>query len=261
MLHYCTSGTRNYHIKPVKIHKRHSWEFQIFYSGRSCPVFSDEKKRDRANFWIFRPDCPHGWEEKENKKCEVAVFHFSEVPETLNRLFYHKEALAVSLPQELLDEVRSLALCYAPEVINPNALSLVRFRLCLDKLSLFFLEEHSRYEELILPSREKMLTNAALAWLSGHMEEGPEIQELADKMGYDVSHLRRIFQETIGESPIKAFTKQRMIRAAELLKRGNNSVIDIAMVCGYRSHSTFTRAFKGYYGISPTKFRLENQDL
>ncbi|MDA3956783.1 AraC family transcriptional regulator [Oceanispirochaeta sp.] len=263
MLHYCSSGTRNYHLRPVKTHLRHYWEFQFFIGGRSCPSFpgSGRFPENENNFWILRPDCAHGWHETENKACDVAVFHFSEVPETLGRLFNSNAALAVTLPQKLLDEAHDLARHHGSEVLNPDALSPVRYRLCLDRLSLIFLEEMNRQREISNPSREKMICDAAIAWMCSHMEEGPKIQELAEKMGYNISHLRRIFQEITGESPHKELTIRRMIRAAELLKSGTNTVIDISMACGYHSHSAFTRAFKGYYGVSPSEFRKQEKTL
>ena len=161
----------------------------------------------------------------------------------------------MTLPQQLLIEAQNLAVLHGAEVIKPDSLSPVRFRICLDRLSLMFLEEMARHEELSNPSREKMICHAAIAWMSSHMEEGPEIQDVADKMGYNVSHLRRIFQEITGDPPHREFTRQRMNRAAELLKTGLTPVIEISMACGYHSHSAFTRAFKSYYGQSPSVFR------
>ena len=253
MLHYCSGGRRNYFLKPVENHLRHNWEFQIFTGGRSCISFPEKTETSvSGNFLIVRPDCSHGWRESLNCSCEVAVFHFSEVPETLGSLFYRRQALGVTLGPKELNTARELAEELSPEVLKPDSLSPVRFRLGLDRLSLMFLEKMNLQEEIGNPSREKMIVQAAVAWMRSHMDEGPDVYRIAEKMGYNVSHLRRLFIQVTGSSPVKEMTKQRMMRAAELLKTGNSSIIDISTACGYSSHSAFTRAFKKHYGVSPS---------
>lgn len=261
MLHYCTSGPRNYHVRPVEIYNRYYWEFQIFVKGHSCADFHKSEKNcgSEGNFWIFSPDCPHGWKEKENKECSVAVFHFSEIPEMLSSQFYNRRVLSVTLPQQKLDIISHIAETHVPEVISPDVLSPLRHKLCLDQLSLIFLEELRKYEVINHLSKERIIADEAIAWFCSHMEEGPEIEDIAQKMGYNASHLRRIFHLITGEPPVREFTKQKMIRAAEMLKSRSETVIQISLACGYKSQSSFTRAFKNYYGISPEEFRRSNR--
>lgn len=260
MLHYCTTGVRNYHFKPIEIHTRHYWEFQFFLRGSCSPKFRKNKNMENieGNFWIFRPDCPHGWKECLKKECEIAVFHFSEIPDILAQLFRCRQAMPIYLSNKQLNEVRNLAKEYSKEVIKPGAISPLRYRLCLDKLSLLFLEERNQINDLSLLSREKQVANAATAWFCSHMDEGPDIKRIAEKMGYDVSHLRRIFHKAAGETPNMIFTRHKMIRSAEMLISGNEQIINIALACGYNSHCSFTRAFRKYYSMSPIEFRKSN---
>jgi transcriptional regulator GlxA family with amidase domain len=44
-----------------------------------------------------------------------------------------------------------------------------------------------------------------------------------------------------------------MQQAQELIKQGKHSVLQVAMEVGYQNQSSFGRAFKKFFGYSPTK--------
>jgi AraC-like DNA-binding protein len=48
-----------------------------------------------------------------------------------------------------------------------------------------------------------------------------------------------------------------MSNAAVLLKDGQMRIAEIAEYLGYSSPEQFSTAFKGYYGVTPSKFREE----
>lgn len=47
----------------------------------------------------------------------------------------------------------------------------------------------------------------------------------------------------------------RISRAKELLEDTNYTVMDIAVMVGYSSNSTFTRAFHSIVGMTPKEYR------
>lgn len=63
---------------------------------------------------------------------------------------------------------------------------------------------------------------------------------------------QRIFAYICDASINEYIRKRRLTEAASKILQGNASVIDIAMECGYDSHSSFTRAFKEQFGVPPT---------
>ena len=50
----------------------------------------------------------------------------------------------------------------------------------------------------------------------------------------------------------------KMRKAKALLQDPLNQIQDVAYEIGYENPKHFTRAFKKYYGISPTDFRKNN---
>ncbi len=81
-------------------------------------------------------------------------------------------------------------------------------------------------------------------------------EALAQMAGYSVVHFHRIFRAHVGESIGAHVRRVRLERAArQLLLAGDDPVTDVALDCGYETHSAFGKAFKGHFGVSPTAFR------
>ncbi len=70
---------------------------------------------------------------------------------------------------------------------------------------------------------------------------------------YSKFHLEKLFCQDFGESIISYRNRARMKKAKELLK--TNSVTKTAERLGYMSLYSFSRAYKLFYGVSPTKDR------
>lgn len=48
---------------------------------------------------------------------------------------------------------------------------------------------------------------------------------------------------------------RRLAKASELMKSSNRTLLDIALSCGFSSHSNLTKLFKDTYGITPNEYR------
>ena len=82
-------------------------------------------------------------------------------------------------------------------------------------------------------------------------------EAVSDKAFYSYRHANRLFKSLKGES-IQAFAnKIRIQKAAEQLKYTSQSVFDIALGVGYESTAAFSKAFKKFYGQSPSVFRQQ----
>jgi AraC-like DNA-binding protein len=72
--------------------------------------------------------------------------------------------------------------------------------------------------------------------------------------GISQSVFRRKFHMHYGTSPIQYLTKLRMQRAATLLSTGRYGVKAVTPLCGFSDEKYFSRAFRAYYGESPSAF-------
>jgi AraC family transcriptional regulator len=99
------------------------------------------------------------------------------------------------------------------------------------------------------------------AWdyLHTRLEEQPDapltLAVLATAACVTPEHLCRLFQATVGHSPMETVRLARLDRAAMLLVRSNSTVAAVADFCGFATPFHFTRLFKQAYGLSPRDLR------
>jgi AraC family transcriptional regulator len=70
-------------------------------------------------------------------------------------------------------------------------------------------------------------------------------------------HLNRIFKHNIGETIKDFITRLRLDKSGKLLSFSNFSINEIARQSGFIELSTFNKAFKKRFGVSPTKFQKQ----
>jgi AraC family transcriptional activator of mtrCDE len=65
----------------------------------------------------------------------------------------------------------------------------------------------------------------------------------------------RRFRQGTGATPGQFLARVRIMAGADLLTSADLSVSEVAAMVGYRSESSFSRAFRGELGQSPGRFR------
>jgi AraC family transcriptional regulator of adaptative response / DNA-3-methyladenine glycosylase II len=93
----------------------------------------------------------------------------------------------------------------------------------------------------------------------GAFNEG-DTEALASRLGVGGRHLRRLFKQHLGASPIAIANTQRVFFANQLLRETTLPVSDIAYTCGFGSIRRFNAAFRKAYAQSPTGFRRRHTD-
>ncbi len=92
----------------------------------------------------------------------------------------------------------------------------------------------------------------AAAFLSTHYASHIEISFVAQQISHtSESNLYRLFRNRHGMSPYAFLRQTRLERAAQLLKSTGEPIAEIALRCGYRNLSHFTRDFRIKYGSPP----------
>ncbi|MBQ9285372.1 MAG: helix-turn-helix domain-containing protein [Bacteroidaceae bacterium] len=78
---------------------------------------------------------------------------------------------------------------------------------------------------------------------------------LAQQMGIGRTLFFRRFKQLLGHSPSEYIRTERMRLAARLLTEDKLNVAEVAQRTGFTDASHFIRAFKAFYGVTPTQFR------
>ena len=108
--------------------------------------------------------------------------------------------------------------------------------------------------EHYLPAEKKQKIATAIAYISQNYNKRITNAELAAMCGLSVVYFRKLFNYTVGMSPIVYVQKLRIEKAKEILKSDYSSLADVALSLGYSSLYDFSRAFKKHTGISPSKY-------
>jgi AraC family transcriptional regulator len=87
------------------------------------------------------------------------------------------------------------------------------------------------------------------------LDEDLSLDALARSFGYSPFHFHRVFTREVGETPKAHVDRLRLERGWLLVAVTDESILDIALTVGFKSHETFARAFKRCYGLTPTEFR------
>lgn len=84
------------------------------------------------------------------------------------------------------------------------------------------------------------------------------LREAADALGYNYCYLSSVFRRTTGTTLIAYYKTNRMQLARILLERDKKSVSEVAEILNYSSVYAFSKAFKEYFGMSPTIYVSKN---
>lgn len=92
-----------------------------------------------------------------------------------------------------------------------------------------------------------------------HIEDGLasdlSLSSLAQEVGYSSGHFLRMFRNSMGVTPYQYLIRCRIDRARNLLHRGNLSLCQIALSCGFASQSHLTQMFREHVGTTPGHYR------
>ena len=84
------------------------------------------------------------------------------------------------------------------------------------------------------------------------------LEAVAAAAGFSPFHFHRVFKSLMGETRNQFVKRQRLERALyQMCHAPNRSLTDVALDCGFRSSSDFSRSFKQRYGVAPRVFDLE----
>ncbi|NUN99098.1 MAG: AraC family transcriptional regulator [Saprospiraceae bacterium] len=83
------------------------------------------------------------------------------------------------------------------------------------------------------------------------------IPAIAKAIGLSEFHFMRLFHTTFGITPYQ-YSLQCRINYSKVLLLEGGPIADVAMACGFQDLSSFSRAFKQHFGMSPSEFRSSN---
>jgi AraC family transcriptional regulator of adaptative response / DNA-3-methyladenine glycosylase II len=110
---------------------------------------------------------------------------------------------------------------------------------------------------LSLMDSSQVLAQHAARMIDHAVRAGASVRmpEIAARLGVTERHLRRVFANAHGVSPMDYLTTQRLLQAKQLLTDTDLPVTEVALACGFESLRRFNAVFAEQVRLKPTELR------
>lgn len=154
------------------------------------------------------------------------------------------EQLAMMLRAELHRGSSRVGTLYVESLANALAIDLLR--------GYSGTKPHSAIYEGGLGDRKLL---QVLEYINEYLEQDIKLADLAKLLEMSRFHFSRLFRQSIGISPHQYLLQQRIERAKQLLKQTDKPIVEIALMCGFNSHSHLSKQFKQLTSLTPKAYR------
>ena len=90
-----------------------------------------------------------------------------------------------------------------------------------------------------------------MGYLDRHLSEDLDMDALAEHFYISKFHMMRLFRQQTGFTIHTYLLQRRLLAARQLMERGMRAT-EACYRCGFRSYSSFTRAYNKHFGTTPT---------
>lgn len=115
--------------------------------------------------------------------------------------------------------------------------------------------DESDIREVEIKTPDDRLLERIVRVVNEHLGD-PEltVEQVAAETGISRVHLHRKLKELTSQTPRDFIRNLRLAKAAEMLSEKKYAISELADAVGFPSASSFTTAFKGLYGVSPSEY-------
>jgi AraC family transcriptional regulator len=101
--------------------------------------------------------------------------------------------------------------------------------------------------------------NKVLDYIDNNISDNFTLSDLSKVACFSKFHFHRIFYSIIGETLFHYIQRIRIKKSENMLKNyPDKTITEIAFKCGFTSSAIFSRNFKNYFNMTPTKWKKNN---
>ncbi|NCJ07922.1 helix-turn-helix domain-containing protein [Synechococcales cyanobacterium C] len=156
-------------------------------------------------------------------------------------------------------EIEQIAMMLLSELRNGAPTGLLYAESLTHVLAVHLLKHHSVSQPCIVLQEVGLSDRQLLQvtdYIVAHLASNLQLSDLAASVGLSQFHFSRLFKQSIGVTPYQYILRQRIERAKQLLKTTKLSVMEIALLCGFSSHSHLGKLFRQHTGVTPKRYRM-----
>ena len=216
----------------------------------------------RGESLLFPAQIPvsHAW--KTANPCLLFFFDplfLVRVAQETNCLNPHKIELLPIL-KKYDPQIESIALFFLQEMLSEQLGSQLYSESLANLLALNLLRKYCAVEPKIREykgglSPQKL--QQALDFIHDNLERKLTLKEMATQLDLSTFYFCELFKKSTGVPPYTYVLQQRVKLAQQLLKNPNKNIADIALECGFASHTHLNKHFRKFTGRTPKQYRKQ----
>ena len=208
------------------------------------------------SYFIVPKGVPHRYGTSDSDPWSIYWIHFSGDDSNILYSRYTRDAepeVLVIPYDEGRNKLFDLIFSMLENNYSTRNLELINIKL-LEYLSSFI------YHEEMYPSYYTEDTiNNSIEFMKKNLGHTYNIKELADMLGYSVSHYSALFKKKTGFSPIHYYIQLKIQKSCQYLYFTNMNIKEICNKIGFDDPYYFSRMFKKMMGSSPAKYRSHHK--
>ncbi|HHV11705.1 MAG TPA: AraC family transcriptional regulator [Clostridiales bacterium] len=233
LVHFILNGKGQYHARGRIYHLKRGDAFLI------CP--------NESTYYIADEKCP--WE-----YAWVAVGG-SEVDPLLEMCNMHKNNLVYIAESRFMDgigeEERNHRILELVDLFNENHYNEAALLGSFYNIFSYMIKKEAA--ENFIP--REVFYKEACSYIQHNYSYDIRINDVANFIGIDRTYLYKIFMEKEKISPQQYLIQYRLHVAVNMLYDTKLTITEIALSCGFKELSSFSRLFMKHMGVSPRQFR------
>jgi AraC-like DNA-binding protein len=260
---YLLENFRLFHLRteqhgPINYHYHEFCKLVLLVSGSG--YYTVDGRRYRllpGDAVLVGSRCVHRPEMEEGQVYERIILYIapeylrreSEADCDLEEIFTRSPVLRLRDPEKLLHLMQELEKELQREGYGRGVLaSAALLRL------LVFVARQQRGEMSLLPQSEaprNPRVTALMAYIDENLAEDLDIDALAERFYVSKFHMMRQFRLETGMTVYTYLQQRRLLHARDLIRAGKRAT-EACYSSGWRSYSSFTRAYAKFFGTTPT---------
>ena len=238
---------RENHVFPVHMHR--CYEFVLMISGEmNIRIEKQDYLLKEGDLVLIKPNRLHSYDSPRGSdgKCIICVFSHDLIAAISDSLAKYK------LPSPLIHHVSSFYREMFEGMSESKDIATIKGFLYTIS-GLFYQNIDLSIEDDV--AKDTVLLRDIFVYLENNISEVCTLKEMARELGYHPAYISRYFTKTVG-IPFYAYVQSiKMDRACYLLMNTKDSILSIAIQCGFSTLSSFNRTFRIAKGMTPREYR------